>query len=55
MKLTLSVSMVATSSSALTKSPTFLFHCFKVPSVMDSAIWGTLTISLRLEEDEKFL
>lgn len=47
--------MVATSSSAWTKSPTFLFHCLSVPSVMDSAIWGTLTISLRLADDEKFL
>lgn len=35
--LALSVSMVAISSSCLTKSPTCLLHCFNVPSVMDSA------------------
>jgi hypothetical protein len=35
--LTLSVSMVAISSSCLTKSPTCFDHCFKVPSVIDSA------------------
>ncbi|KAI7827115.1 hypothetical protein BC939DRAFT_445807 [Gamsiella multidivaricata] len=40
---TLSVSIVATSSSRATKSPTFLFHCFKEPSEIESAIWGTLT------------
>lgn len=49
--LTLSVSMVATSSSALTKSPFFLFHCLRVPSEMDSAIWGTLTVSAAKERE----
>jgi hypothetical protein len=37
--------MTAISSSASTKSPTFLFHCLSVPSVMLSAICGTLTVS----------
>lgn len=35
----------ATSSSCLTKSPTCLFHVLSVPSVMDSAIVGTLMVS----------
>lgn len=52
---TLSVSIVATSSSALTKSPTFLFHCLRVPSVMDSAICGTLTTSFLRDVEEKYL
>lgn len=43
--LTLSVSMVAISSSAATSSPTFFCHVLSVPSEMDSAIWGTLTVS----------
>ena len=42
---TLSVSMVATSSSASTKSPSCFTHDLRVPSLMDSAIWGTLTVS----------
>jgi hypothetical protein len=41
---TLSVSIVATSSPAATKSPTCFDHVFSVPSVIDSAIWGTLTV-----------
>lgn len=36
--LTLSVSIVATSSSASTASPGFLSHDLSVPSEMDSAI-----------------
>ena len=44
---TLSVSMVATSSSASTDSPTFFSHDLSVPSEMDSAIWGTFTVSAR--------
>lgn len=39
----LSVSMVANNSSSLMNSPTFLEKEDKVPSVMDSAISGTLT------------
>lgn len=39
----LSVSMVANSSSWLMKSPTLLENDDKLPSVMDSAISGTLT------------
>jgi hypothetical protein len=42
---TLSVSIVAISSSCSTKSPTALFHCFNVPSLIDSAIVGTLTMA----------
>lgn len=42
---TLSVSIVATSSSCATKSPTFFCHCLRVPSEIDSAIIGTLTVS----------
>lgn len=41
---TLSVSIVATSSSTSTLSPTALSHCFSVPSVMDSATLGTTTV-----------
>mmetsp|Transcript_8836 Transcript_8836/g.11031 ORF Transcript_8836/g.11031 Transcript_8836/m.11031 type:complete len:222 (+) Transcript_8836:613-1278(+) len=40
----LSVSMVAIVSSWLTKSPTSLRYSDKVPSVIDSAISGTLTV-----------
>ena len=42
---TLSVSIVATSSSAATVSPGCFNHVFNVPSDIDSAIWGTLTVS----------
>lgn len=42
---TLSVSIVATSSSNSTYSPFFFNHCFKVPSEIDSAIAGTLIVS----------
>lgn len=42
---TLSVSIVATSSSAAMLSPTFFCHVLSVPSEMDSAICGTLTVS----------
>jgi hypothetical protein len=42
---TLSVSIVAISSSAATLSPTCFNHDFNVPSVMDSAICGTFTVS----------
>lgn len=42
---TLSVSIEATSSSAATMSPTCLFQVFKVPSLIDSAIEGTLIVS----------
>lgn len=52
-KHTLSVSMVAISSPSLTKSPLFLIHCFNVPSVMDSAIWGTCTFSHIASDVEK--
>jgi hypothetical protein len=41
---TLSVSIVAISSSCSTKSPICFDHCFRVPSEIDSAISGTLTI-----------
>jgi len=43
-RLTLSVSIVAISSSCSTKSPICFDHCFRVPSEIDSAISGTLTI-----------
>ena len=43
--LALSVSIVATSSSASTMSPTCFVQVFSVPSVIDSAIEGTLTVS----------
>lgn len=42
---TLSVSIVATSSSACTVSPGCFSHVFSVPSEIDSAIWGTFTVS----------
>ncbi len=42
---TLSVSIVATSSSAFTNSPGFFSHDLRVPSEMDSAICGTLTVA----------
>lgn len=42
---TLSVSMLAISSSASTQSPGFLSHVFSVPSEIDSAICGTLIVS----------
>jgi len=45
---TLSVSIVAISSSASTASPTFFNHDFKVPSEIDSAICGTFTVSAAL-------
>jgi len=41
---TLSVSIVATSSSAATVSPSFFDQALRVPSLMDSAIWGTLIV-----------
>ena len=46
---TLSVSIVATSSSACTESPGCLSHVFRVPSEMDSAIWGTFTVSAAID------
>jgi hypothetical protein len=36
---------VAISSSAATVSPTFFCHVLSVPSEIDSAIWGTFTVS----------
>jgi hypothetical protein len=42
---TLSVSIVTTSSSARTVSPTCFDQDLSVPSVMDSAICGTLIVS----------
>lgn len=42
---TLSVSMLATSSSAATVSPTCFDHDFSVPSLIESAMRGTLTVS----------
>jgi len=44
--------MVAISSSAATVSPTCLFHVLRVPSLIDSAIWGTLTVSAATHNEQ---
>jgi len=44
--------MVAISSSAATVSPTCLFHILRVPSLIDSAIWGTLTVSAATHNEQ---
>src|SRR5713101_3688262 len=46
---TLSVEISKSGSSRLTASPTFLSHLLKVPSAMDSPIWGMRTSTRAIE------